>query len=303
MHSSPAPAGVSAGLVRWRAGATYAAPNNAGTPAFWIRPETGSVAADICLVVPFQPGSANAGALQTSIADGTAQGGNKRGAGAADLQIARNAASKVASGSFSFQAGQNNSTLASGSASIGSDNVNNAGNCMLLGVGMISNTGSDYGSGIGRQGTIRGIVGHHVHSAGNIAAQADCQYERTVQGVRSLNGPFGVFVAGAGAASTGVLLTCPNNSVVGFICEVIGFQAGMANIYKANWSGAMYRSGATMAFVSAPVTMAAPSTLGTGNTWTVTPTIDATNFGFYIAITSTGVFTQWTVVTHSALAT
>lgn len=55
--------------------------------------------------------------------DSTSTGGNKRGAYAADLQIQRNAAAKVASGANSFQAGKNNTTSSEAGATLGEGNT------------------------------------------------------------------------------------------------------------------------------------------------------------------------------------
>jgi hypothetical protein len=56
--------------------------------------------------------------------DGTATGGNKRGARAVDLQTSRNAATKVASGAGSIQCGSNNTTTQADGATFGSGNNN-----------------------------------------------------------------------------------------------------------------------------------------------------------------------------------
>lgn len=299
MHSSHTPAGVSAGLVNWRAGVNVRGVNSAGVAAHWLRPETGATFADICMVVPSTAGSGG-GAFQLALPDGTATGGNKRGSGAADLQIVRNAASKVASGAQSFQAGLNNTTSATASATMGSNNLNAGSATFLMGDNLTANTSSDYAMGSGRQGIMRAVLGHRMH-AYFVAAQGDCQYERLVSGVRQTAGPFPVTVGGAGSTNTANILTCPNNTMIGFFCQVIGFQASFANTYAALWHGAMYRSGATIAFIVAPVALNVQTT-GTGGTWTVTPTIDAANYGMAFQITCGGVFTQWTVITHSGLA-
>jgi hypothetical protein len=76
------------------------------------------------------------GALVASIPDGTATGGNARGAYAVDLQMFRDTAGKVASGSHSF-IGSGGFNVASGSySSIGGGfNNNNSGNNAAIGGG------------------------------------------------------------------------------------------------------------------------------------------------------------------------
>lgn len=302
MHSAAAPSGLSFGLSAWRAGLNNTGANNV-KPAYWLRPETSILGTDISLVLPCTAGAANAGAFQLSVPDNTATGGNKRGAGAADLQAHRNTAAKVASGTSSIQGGINNTTSAAAGITFGDSNLNAAAACSLIGSNLISITGSDYGSAVGRQGSLRGILGQHVHAAGNIAAQADCQYERIVQGGRFTGGPNKVLVAGAGGATTGNLLTCPNLSAIQFMCQIIGFSAGFANLYATVIVGGIWRNGAAVTFIGVPYDIAGgPLTVGAVG-WTAVATLDAATFGFSIQVTSPAIFSQWSVVTHAVSAT
>lgn len=98
------------------------------------------------------------GAILAAIPDGTATGGNKRGANAVDLQTSRGAASQVASGLYSFTAGygntasnnmsvslgrSNTSSGPGGSFSAGDSNVSSATSSIALGA---SNTSSAFAS-------------------------------------------------------------------------------------------------------------------------------------------------------------
>ena len=76
------------------------------------------------------------GAITASIPDGTAAGGNARGTNAVDLQISRDTAAKVASGSYSF-IGSGGRNVASGPySSIGGGyNNNNSGDNAAIGGG------------------------------------------------------------------------------------------------------------------------------------------------------------------------
>ena len=60
------------------------------------------------------------GAIIAQIPDGTVAGGNKRGAGAVDLQLTRTSANQVASGANSFVAGRNNRVSGAAGVAIGS---------------------------------------------------------------------------------------------------------------------------------------------------------------------------------------
>lgn len=97
------------------------------------------------------------GAFTLAIPDNTATGGNKRGQYAVDLQMSRSANTQVASGNYSFTAGQNNISSGLASQSIGISNTANAENAIALGKSNsataetaialgISNTASGYRS-------------------------------------------------------------------------------------------------------------------------------------------------------------
>jgi len=64
------------------------------------------------------------GAFCLAVPDGTATGGNARGANAVDLQTSRSAATQVAAGIADFQAGASNTTNAGYSATFGQSNSN-----------------------------------------------------------------------------------------------------------------------------------------------------------------------------------
>lgn len=97
------------------------------------------------------------GAFTLAIPDNTTTGGNKRGLNAVDLQMSRTANTQVASGNYSFNAGQNNISSGLGSNAIGIGNTASAENAICLGKSNsaisetaialgISNTASGYRS-------------------------------------------------------------------------------------------------------------------------------------------------------------
>lgn len=75
------------------------------------------------------------GAFVLQIPDGTATGGNKRGARAVDLQTSRTAATQVASGLGSVVAGNNNTASANYTAAVGAGNVSSGSGAFVAGVG------------------------------------------------------------------------------------------------------------------------------------------------------------------------
>jgi hypothetical protein len=103
------------------------------------------------------------GAFSLQVPDGTATGGNARGAGAVDLQLSRTAATQVAAGPNSFAAGLNNTTGGSGSIALGSgssasnagyvigSSCTNSGYSSLVGGVFSSGTANEGAFGFGRQ--------------------------------------------------------------------------------------------------------------------------------------------------------
>jgi hypothetical protein len=117
--------------------------------------------------------------------DGTATGGNKRGARAVDLQTSRNAATKVASGAGSIQCGTNNTTTQAdgatfgngnnntgtqGAVTLGSDNTNSTKQGFCFG-GINSLTAIEYSQIIGysnsNSGNISGVWGQWCNNSAN----------------------------------------------------------------------------------------------------------------------------------------
>ena len=74
-----------------------------------------------------------AGAFCLAVPDGTATGGNARGANAVDLQTSRTTAAQVASGTASFTAGVNNTASNTGCVACGSSNTASGTNSFAFG--------------------------------------------------------------------------------------------------------------------------------------------------------------------------
>jgi len=125
------------------------------------------------------------GSIQTAIADGTATGGNSRGDYAVDLQLSRNAANEVASGNYSFAAG--NSNVASGSYAVAAGFGNTADGLHSVACGASSL--SDHESEL-------------AHGSGQFATAGDAQYSRMVLRQATLDATTKELNTTGGAAST-----------------------------------------------------------------------------------------------------
>ncbi len=100
------------GLTLFTESVSTAAPNNT-VPANSLAPV--SAAANVDFVIAPK----GDGAILAQVPDGTATGGNKRGAGAVDLQFKRYIAAQVATGTYSFSAGESNCPSGRASSALG----------------------------------------------------------------------------------------------------------------------------------------------------------------------------------------
>lgn len=120
------------------------------------------------------------GAILVQIPDGTATGGNKRGANAIDLQRTRNVASQVASGPGSILIGDYSTSSGTTSISIGSQNISNGTYTIAIGSGNTASnnqstcvgysnsvTGANWGHCFGQSNTVGGTYGTAVGYSNN----------------------------------------------------------------------------------------------------------------------------------------
>jgi hypothetical protein len=117
--ASWADAASAGGLTNFTESVSVASPHDATHPVVRLAVNNGATDATIAL------SAKGTGALVAQVADGAATGGNKRGEGAVDWQMARVAATAVASGQRSTVSGGNNNT-AGGSHSTASGGASNA---------------------------------------------------------------------------------------------------------------------------------------------------------------------------------
>jgi hypothetical protein len=180
------------------------------------------------------------GAITAHIADGTVTGGNKRGAGAVDLQMSRYAASQVASGSYSFIAGKYNTVSGGSSAAFGeAHNVSGplcfagggygntvssggGGGCAFgwynsvsgtasMTIGLNNTADADYSIAAGWYATSRGIASTMQHAGSRRAAVGDRQFRRIPQSTVTSNATATVLTSTGAAESTGNTWVVPAN--------------------------------------------------------------------------------------------
>lgn len=193
------------------------------------------------------------GAFLLAIPDGTAAGGNKRGAGAVDLQLSRSNAAYVASGANSTQAGINNTASGSSSTAFGSANAASGTSSVAIGHGHTASGaysfasggfnitsanyaaalgGSNLASGIyslatGNDATTRGLTGARAHGNGARSAQGDAQGIAQLARATTTNATTTTLTADGAAVGAATVLVLPNNShVAGLVTITARDSAG-----------------------------------------------------------------------------
>jgi len=123
-------------------------------------------------------------AIMRTIPDGTLTGGNLRGVGASDFQTIRTAANQVASGIYSFAAGESNVVAGSDGFATGANNTQNTGTsyCATMGsfnvinanlqgataIGVQNNCATNYSLAVGRYAQTDHL-GEFAHAMGSIS--------------------------------------------------------------------------------------------------------------------------------------
>lgn len=195
------------------------------------------------------------GALTAQVADGTATGGNKRGAGSVDWQTTRTAASHVAFSSNGVISGGQSNVISTGNANavIGGGQVNSVGgNSAVVGGGSTNSannawdtvaggwtcfsSGGNGSVGGGKDnavsapyGTIPGgwaasseLWGKLAYASGKFSAAGDAQFGLLIlRGTTTSASTVMLTANGAGAFTTTNHLVLPNNRVFGFRLDLI----------------------------------------------------------------------------------
>lgn len=245
------------------------------------------------------------GALMAQFADGTATGGNARGAAAVDLQMARIAATQVASGDRSVIGGGERNTASAGNSVVAGGLRNTASANVTVVAGGQDNTVSGVMSWIpGGSGAVSRVQQMGAWAFGFFSAPGDAQAgERVVRRVTTDATP--LRLSGSGLDPVGgfnVLL--PVNSAMAAKLLVVAYQTGgSAGTVgdSAMWEATvLLRRGATLADtvlvggwrVAGPVTVIGgagvePSiSVAAAAAWRLTLAADTSAGGF--AITGTG---------------
>jgi hypothetical protein len=138
------------------------------------------------------------GAITAQIADSTVTGGNKRGAGAVDLQASRTAATQVASATSSVAMGSRNTASGANAIAMGNNNVASNTSPVAMGTGNIASGG--YAIAMGNGNTASGANAVAIGAANT----ASGDYSSVVGGVY-----------GTTRAITGASAWASNGSVLG----------------------------------------------------------------------------------------
>lgn len=241
--------------------------------------------------------------------DGTATGGNARGAGAVDLQISRTAATQVASASNSFVAGQNNTAstnvgnvaigtgnTASGAAgSIAIGNSNTASHVSIpavaFGWGNVSSGGgsgclfgqnntssANYSQSIGNQSTADRL-GMDARANGRFAANGDAQRARFVLRCKTTTNAAEEMALDGGTTYLGI----PSGKVIACTINISGVSSTGAAVAHYVRQYAVKNVGGTSSQVYAPVT------IGTDNAAGTTIALSANNADDTLRIAVTGI--------------
>jgi hypothetical protein len=288
---SPGGGGGDAGVVGFTPSQNTAAPNNT-VNASRLLVDAASTNADAVV----QP--KGTGALLAQLPDGTATGGNKRGANAVDLQTARGAAAQVASGAQSVViggttntasntlstalGGSNNLASGLGATIVGGSNSTASGSLSIV-LGGTSNTASGSLSVAIGAYAVASQAGMLAHSPNRFSSSGDAQREEYVL-MRTTTDATPTELTGDGAVG-GVSnrMTIAADSTYVFSALVVGRTTAVSDEsggYKVE--GCIERQGATVQFVGTPVvTVFGENVAG----WDCTATADNTNKALVITVT------------------
>jgi hypothetical protein len=214
--------------------------------------------------------------------DGTAVGGNARGANAVDLQTVRNAATQVASGANSFAAGKTN--IASGSASVAIGSF-----CTSSGISSVAIGGAASGGSAQATGDYSVALGLNTKAlaAGAYGLGVDCEatsVHTCAMGRRSKADRAGMYAYAHGwfttqgdsqkvlfvfrnkttndtptTLFTGLTpdqrLTIPSGKVVSFIAQITGIKSDGSAVAKYIREGTIKNVGGTTTLVGSIITV------------------------------------------------
>ncbi|RTL21654.1 MAG: hypothetical protein EKK55_15650 [Rhodocyclaceae bacterium] len=167
------------------------------------------------------------GAILAQLPDSTATGGNKRGERAVDLQMIRNSASQVASGSRSFTAGQGNTASGTCASAIGLLNVSSGSNSVALGAGNESSAYSSVSLGNYGKAYIDGQVSFGVIAQLSPSTTGLCQSSIVTLCANTTNATPTLMKAADTVSSFAQIHPVVNsNCAIHFVAKIIGKSSG-----------------------------------------------------------------------------
>ena len=194
-----------------------------------------------------------------TVPDGTAAGGNKRGASSIDLQNSRASAAQVGSGSTTVTLGGSSTSSSTGAISIGISNTSAHLNAVTMGSfcstsaqagialgssaavtatggnaqGINATADANYAQARGFQAHTRGVIGIEVVASGQYATAGDAQRGQLyIKATTTTNTPVAM-TSDAQAASTNNQIILLNNQSASFVGVFQAKQSGSAN--SASW--------------------------------------------------------------------
>lgn len=164
------------------------------------------------------------GAFLLAVPDGTATGGNARGANAVDLQTTRSNAAQVASAASSVVAGANNTASGVSSVVVGASNT--ASSAYAVVAGGFFNEATQIGASV--LGGIQARADRRcmrAFAANAFASAGDCQGgEFVLQGITTTNAAVELLI------SSSTRLTIPTGKVCQFFLMITGIRNGGADV-------------------------------------------------------------------------
>ena len=204
----------SAGGLTYFTEAQSTASPNATVPVDSLTAVTGTTNGDFAIIPK------GSGAILAQIPDGTATGGDKRGANAIDLQTGRTVSTNVASGQYSVVLGYNNKATNTGSIAIGLSSYATGLNAIALGKNAFST------------GIASCAIGG---DSGTITASGDGSV--AIGGAGTTASSSGAVAMGSGSASAANSFAMGFSSASGTNSVAMGGQAGGANGSSATGNG------------------------------------------------------------------
>lgn len=168
------------------------------------------------------------GALMAQAPDGAASGGNERGANAVDWQVARNAASQVASAANSVVCGGRNNTASGVNSVVAGGDWNVAGGPGAAILGGWNNSASGVRSWVpgGERGSTRADVGRGAWSSGMFSTTGDAQSGEFVLRRATTDAAPARLTANDAAPSPSNTLNLPPNATYRMRLLVVAKQVG-----------------------------------------------------------------------------